>query len=250
MAQIVARESSIPRAPEQDRAHWHSLSVACGLPLHAYRDDHVAARIERSVEREGLGSLEELTALVRRDASARARFRRALAISVTGRFRDPQQFDLLGDRILPDLLARGGTLSAWSAGCSTGLELLSLADLIDRQGGLERSRLLGSDLLAENIETAREGGGDEHPSAGLAARCRFEVRDLILDGPPDGAFSLILCRNVAIYFAPDTRAAVMTMLAASLAPGGVLLLGRSERLIDPGTYGLESYVPHSYRRPE
>jgi chemotaxis protein methyltransferase CheR len=253
MAPITTRESppADTRAGETDSGKpWQSLATACGLSLHAYRPDHVNGRIERSLEREGLSNADDLIALVRRDASARSRFRRMVAISVTGRFRDPQQFDLLGDEVLPDLLRRVDTLRVWSAGCSTGLELISVAMLVDHLGGLDRARLLGSDVLAENVETARAGGEDGVPaSAAVAARCRFEVRDLITDGPPDGAFDLILCRNVAIYFTDATRAALMAMFARSLARGGVLMLGRSERLIDPARYGLVPYADHCYRRP-
>jgi chemotaxis protein methyltransferase CheR len=173
-----------------------------------------------------------------------------LAISVTGRFRDPQQFDLLAEKVIPDLLNRVDDVRVWSAGCSTGLELLSVATLLDRSGALDRARLLGSDVLAENIDIARAGGTDGIPaSAAIAARCRWEVRDLITDPAPDGQFDLILCRNVAIYFTRETRAALMAMLGRALARGGVLMLGRSERLIEPRDYGLEHYADHCYRRP-
>jgi chemotaxis protein methyltransferase CheR len=250
MAHLTARNGRSRPATDNSRPRWSALSTACGLPLDAYRVDHVLGRIERSLEREEVATEQDLVELVRRDPSARARLRRALAISVTGRFRDPHQFDLISELVLPDALARGGIFRAWSAGCSTGLELLSLAALVDRHGALERARLLGSDLLAENVEAARAGDADGIASPALAARCRFEIRDLITDGAPDGAFDLILCRNVAIYFASDTRAALMTMLASSLAPGGVLLLGRSERLMEPRDHGLEAYAPHAYRRPQ
>src|SRR3954463_12786639 len=105
MAPTTTRESPHGPAPaahsETGQRAWHQLSTACGLSLHAYRSDHVAGRIERSLDRERLNHPDDLTALVRRAAAARARFRRMLAISVTGRFRDPQQFDLLSEKVLP-----------------------------------------------------------------------------------------------------------------------------------------------------
>src|SRR5689334_18360507 len=173
MAPTTTRESPADHA-------FNSLSSASGLTLHAYKRDHVAGRIQRSLERERLGHTDDLIALVRRDASARARFRRMLAISVTGRFRDPRQFDLLSEKILPDLLGRVDTLRVWSAGCSTGQELTSVGMLVDHLGALDRARLLGSDVLAENIEIARAGSLDGVPGTpAIAARCRWEVRDLI-----------------------------------------------------------------------
>jgi len=225
-----------------------ALSRACGIPLRAYRADHVAERIERALDREGVRSVAELPALLRRDAEARGRFRRAVAISVTGRFRDPQQYDLLQSKILPDLTGEREGLRVWSAGCATGLELLGVAALLETLGALDRAQLLGSDILDENIKTAR-GSLVESVSPRVAARTRWEVRDLTSDGTPDARFDLILCRNVGIYLEPGSRDKLMRALAGALTRGGVLLLGRSERLTDPAHYGLDPYADHAYRSP-
>ena len=225
-----------------------ALSRACGIPLRAYRADHVAERIERAIAREGLSSVADLSALLRRDALARARFRRAVAISVTGRFRDPRQYDLLRHRILPELIAAHQGVRVWSAGCANGLELLGVAALLEGLGALGDAQLLGSDLLEENIDAARASGIDA-VNPRVASRTRWEVRDLTCDGGPHAPFTLILCRNVGIYFAPDARDRLMHTLAGALVPGGVLLLGRSERLIAPEQYGLEAHADNAYRRP-
>ena len=58
----------------------------------------------------------------------------------------------------------------------------------------------------------------------------------------------MICRNVAIYLAQAAKRRLHELLAGSLARGGVLLLGRSERLGDPAALGLETVVPHAYRR--
>jgi chemotaxis protein methyltransferase CheR len=226
-----------------------ALSRACGIPLRAYRADHVAERVARSIDREGTRTAHELAALLRRSPEARERFRRAIAISVTGRLRDPQQFEVLRERVLPELLAMPGDLRVWCAGCANGVELFDVAALIDGLGALDRTQLLGSDLLEQNIAEARAGGPDGPlPSGGVLARARWEVRDLTSQGAPDGRFRLILCRNVGIYLEPDARARLMTMLAGALAPGGVLMLGRSERLVAPEADSLAAYAPHAYRR--
>ncbi|MEA2480395.1 MAG: chemotaxis protein methyltransferase CheR [Thermoleophilaceae bacterium] len=250
MTLTLARQSRETRASVHGNPRWHALSSAAGLALHAYRPDHVLGRIERAIEREGADGVDELTTILRRDARARARFRRAVAISVTGHFRDPHQFDLLRETIAPSLVSGDRRLRVWSAGCATGHEVYSVAAVLQQIGALDRAQLLGSDVLAENIEQARAGAGNDFPvSSAVTTRVRFETRDLLLDGAPDGAFGLILCRNVGIYLAPPARGALMAMLAATLSPDGILLLGRSERLIDPSGYGLEPFAPHAYRRP-
>jgi chemotaxis protein methyltransferase CheR len=77
---------------------------------------------------------------------------------------------------------------------------------------------------------------------------RWERRDLLREPPPPGAFDLVLCRNVTIYFEPPAQRAVYVKLAAALGPDGVLMLGTSERLLAPGQFGLAAAGPHLYRR--
>ncbi len=206
--------------------------------------------MRRALEREDVPDAAALARLLVADAGTRERFRRDVAVSVSGLFRDPFQFELLERNLLPGLLTGGRRLTVWSAGCANGTELYSVAIVLQRLGALERAHLLGSDLLEENLAEARRGvveGVAIEPE--LRARCRWERRDLTRDGAPPGAWRLVLCRNLAIYLAPAARHALHETLAGSLAPGGVLLLGRSERLTHPGAFGLESVAPHAYRRP-
>jgi chemotaxis protein methyltransferase CheR len=70
----------------------------------------------------------------------------------------------------------------------------------------------------------------------------------VADGPPPGRWRLVLCRNVAIYLGPEARTRLYATLTAALARRGILLLGRSERLIDPGAHGLRAIAPHAYER--
>ena len=78
---------------------------------------------------------------------------------------------------------------------------------------------------------------------------RWERRDLVADGPPPGRWRLVLCRNVAIYLSPAARRrAVHDARRPRSRARGVLLLGRSERLIDPAALGLRAIGPHAYER--
>jgi chemotaxis protein methyltransferase CheR len=225
-----------------------ALSRAAGLDLGAYRTEHMAERVRCAIAREGVRDVEGLVRLLRADPAARERFRSSVAVSVSGLFRDPDQFDLLERELLPPLLD-AGRLSVWSAGCANGSELYSVGILLKRLGALEGSFLLGSDLLEENLAAARRAVyGDVSISSELRARVRWEQRDLIRDGAPPGRWRLVLCRNVAIYLTPAAKQALHETLAGALATGGVLLLGRSERLSDPTRLGLVRVVPHAYRK--
>jgi chemotaxis protein methyltransferase CheR len=61
-----------------------------------------------------------------------------------------------------------------------------------------------------------------------------------------GAFDLVLCRNVLIYFTNETRGAVMDRLVSVLAPEGVLLLGHAESMRGRGDVRVA--IPNVYVR--
>jgi len=243
------QRAATPRGQRLGAGSLAPLSAASGLRLEAFREEHVADRVERALAAERVETAEDLVAVLRRDGRARERFRRSVAVSHSGFFRDPEQFDALEHRILPRLLEHTRRPRAWSAGCANGLELWSLGVVLNRLGALDRAHLLGSDLLDENLATARAGTYDVvEITPALRARARWERRDLARGDAPAGRFDLILCRNVAIYFEPGAKAGLHAMLAGALAPGGVLMLGRSERLSDPASLGLRRIEPHVYER--
>ncbi|MDO8184041.1 CheR family methyltransferase [Conexibacter sp. JD483] len=239
----MSTEQLAASVAEADRA---ALARVSALPLADFRDEHLATQLRRALASEGVGDAAALARRLAADPTALTRFRRSIAVSVTGRFRDPHQFELLERELLPPLLQQPGAIRVWSAGCSDGSELISLGLLLERLGALERTQLLGSDLLEENLRRAHEV--DTALSEQLRARLRWEQRDLLAGSAPGGGWQLILCRNVAIYFTAPARARLERLLADALAPGGVLLLGRAERLRDPRALGLQPAGPHAYRR--
>jgi len=226
-----------------------TLSAASQLELGMYRAAHLEARVTRALERGAHADIDALGSVLRGDAAARTEFRRSVAISVTGFFRDADQFELLERHA--GHLRRKARPRVWSAGCSTGAELWTLAVILDRLGAAGRAQLLGSDILDENIRRAR-AGLSESELAGhvLPANVTpwFEVRDIVGQGPPGGGWDVVLCRNVAIYLEADARRRLHRELTECLVPGGLLLLGRSERLSDPRELGMEFVAPHLYRR--
>ncbi|MEV4422802.1 CheR family methyltransferase [Patulibacter sp. NPDC049589] len=229
-------------APE----HLHALSVACGLELSSFRAPHVARTVDRAVARLGAAGPAGLAAAIATDPGLRARFRRAVAVSTTGMFRDPAQFDLL-DRLMREGDRRGRPLRVWSIGASDGSELCSVALLLAGQDGLQGATLLGSDLLPENVELARQRSRDRlHPEA--LSTVRFEQRDVARTAPA-GPWDVVLCRNVLIHLAPAAKQAMLDHAAGALSAGGLLVLGRSERLPRDDRRGLDDAGANAYRRP-
>jgi chemotaxis protein methyltransferase CheR len=73
--------------------------------------------------------------------------------------------------------------------------------------------------------------------------------DLIKDKFEKG-FDIILCRNVVIYFEPETKTALYLKFLEWLRPGGYLMTGATEQIFDYKKLGFESAGPFMYRRPK
>ena len=222
------------------------LAAASGLRLEHYGEGHVDQCIERALAREKASDPHGLARLIYSDPEVRERFRRSVAVSVSGMFRDPDQFDLI-EAELTRSLRLSPALRVWSAGCADGSEAFSAALLLERLGALDGSRVLGSDLLEENVAAANRCGDDTAPRH-VRSHVRFECRDVVSQPAPGGSWHLILCRNLAIYLTRHAKTKLHERLAGALTHGGVLALGKSERLSDPASLGLEPVANHLYRR--
>ena len=246
-----------------------AVQETLGLHLDAYRSPQLERRLRFFRERFGLRDNAELAARIRTDPGLRHELENFLTINVSEFFRNQDRFAELRDRFLPGLLRPGRPLRVWSAGCSIGAEIYSVAILLDQLDPGGQHELLGTDIDAAALARAREGIYEPlevravprpwleryflpRPEgwelrAEVRHRVRFARHDLVTDPYPAG-WDLILCRNVVIYFTEETKRQVWTRLAASLRPGGLLFVGGSESLYGvPGT-GLRYVAPCFYVR--
>src|SRR4051794_7086693 len=129
--------------PPAGKKSLELLSRVSGLPLQVYKPEHVERQVEATLRTEGAPDVAEMAAKIGRSLATRSRFRRAIAISVSGHLRDPHQFALLRDEVFPQIVLRGGTIRVWSAGCADGSELYDIGAMLEEAGCLERSYLLG-----------------------------------------------------------------------------------------------------------
>jgi len=184
----------------------------------------------------------------------------ALLNNETYFFRDKPTFDQLPNEILPELARRRAgikRLSIWSAGCSTGQEVYSLAmmfaDQPDRWQGWTID-ILGTDVSHRAINAARsglysqfevqrglginqmlrhfeEGAQGWQVSAAARRMVRFRQHNMLGPHPGRMPFDLVLCRNVLLYFDRETRSAAFTRLAGAMMPDGFLMLGAGETVV-------------------
>ena len=77
---------------------------------------------------------------------------------------------------------------------------------------------------------------------------RFENGDLLRMAVPTERYDVVFCRTTVIYFTEVVRDALHARLVKSLAPGGYLVVGTSERVADPRGMGLTSPFHFIYRK--
>jgi chemotaxis protein methyltransferase CheR len=183
--------------------------------------------------------------------------------------RDRGQIDILEQQLLPELIrqkreaCQNGkqskpALRIWSAGCSTGEEVYTLATMVKKllpDWQYWNISILGTDLNPEAIERARRGiykrwsfrqtppefqrqHFREHAEGweveqSLRKMVLFQPMNLLQsrswsENPHLQDIDLILCRNVFIYFKHDAIATILQQFYAALNPDGYLITGHSE----------------------
>ena len=161
---------------------------------------------------------------------------------------------------LPELAKRrqkSKRLRIWSAGCSTGQEVYSLAMLFAEQPDDWRGwtvDILGTDVSTGCIDRARAGsysqfevqrglginqmikwfeevGDGWRAVEPLRKPVRFQVHNILEPSPHPGDFDIVLCRNVLLYLSPEKKTLAFERLAGAMAEDGWLMLGAGETVI-------------------
>jgi chemotaxis protein methyltransferase CheR len=257
---------SLKSQPMNDFCRW--LLIQAGLDPTAYREGPMRRRTSACLRALGADSPQEGKRLLERRPELLSAALRALLIGVTEFYRDPQVFDVLRRRLIPELAKSGRGLRVWSAACSSGQELYTMAFLLDEVGLLEGSDMLGSDcrrdaiaqadrgiyssqsarLLPEGLKSYLKDNADDL-TVTVDDRVRRKVRwrqsDLLTE-PEQGPWDLILWRNHAIYLEAYSATMVWRSLVPLLKPGGMLVVGNSERPADK--LDLEMVSRSIYRR--
>ncbi len=188
-----------------------------------------------------------------------------LTIGETYFFRYLPHFEALICSVIPAAIARNRqsrTLRIWSAGCSTGEEPYSLALVLARhfpQLADWDVQILATDINKQAMKKARDGlfgarsvrlvdpyylkkyfrpvGRLFQLDAGIRERVRFAYFNLQTGSYPSpdpgtAGVDMIFCRNVMIYFRPETTRTIVERFSRCLRPGGHLFLGHAETLLN------------------
>lgn len=197
-------------------------------------------------------------------------------------FREDFQLRTFTEDVVPEIVEhkqkrRSRHLRIWSAGCSSGEEPYTLAILLLEHPLLAGwdLEIIGTDISQRVLKTAREGlyGQNSFRTTSPAHLKRYftavgqkwqladEVKRLVRISHLNlfdqnrisllGEMDVIFCRNVIIYFDLDAKKRVIRTLHDSLRPGGYLLLGHSESLMNISTDFTLKHFQHDmlYQKP-
>ena len=250
------------------------IHEAAGITLSDSKKALVSGRLAKRVAHHGLPSFGRYMDLLTQ-TEAGTEVQTAVDLLTTNEtyfFRESKHFDLLRQLAL-SARERRRPLRVWSAACSSGEEVYSIAMVLDDVLG-SGWELLGSDISSRVLQRAARGHyplertrhipaaylkryclrgfGEQQGTLlidrSLRERVRFTQLNLNTALPRIGSFDVIFLRNVMIYFNAETKRQVVARVLAQLAPGGIFCIGHSESLSDISS-AVEQIAPSIYRKP-
>ncbi|MBA4500901.1 CheR family methyltransferase [Marinobacterium marinum] len=250
--------------PDEFREFSGFLEQSCGILLAEHKQYLVQSRLGKIMQQQGCQNLRELLARLNRPGGGglKEQVIDAMTTNETLWFRDVHPYEILKERLLPELKAasRFQKLRIWSAACSTGQEPYSISMVIDEfkqanPGAFSSGEeILATDISSTVLEQARRGeyemlalgrglsqdrlhqyfqpmpDGSWTINTRIKSRVRFQSLNLLGTYGALGQFDMIFCRNVLIYFSSDVKQEILRKMHRQLRPGGYLLLGASESL--------------------
>jgi len=239
----------------------------------------IEGRLAQHVVTLGFSSFHEYTNAVFQKPDLVQQMVIRLTTNFTYFMREPVHYDFLTQKALPELTSNAGAaakgVKIWSAGCSTGDEAYTasivIKEFFNRQSKVVPYSITATDIdddvmaaaklgiyNAENIKGLDERmhklyfkplGNDKFQiSPEITKHVTFSKLNLMKPFPPGfNGFHIIFCRNVMIYFTPETKKMITQKFYEALAPGGYLILGLSEIISSP-VAGLKNMKSSIYQK--
>lgn len=231
------------------------------IDLNAYKEKQMKRRIDTLIAKHKVTGYDKFVQKLRDEKAVFDDFVNYLTINVSEFYRNPEQWKLMDQQIIPELINKFGTkLKVWSAACSTGDEPYSLVMAFSKHIPLNQIMITATDIDKQVIEKAKLGLYNEKsiaavpdefkkkyftkvgPSYKIAdeikARVQFQQHNLLKDTYPDKC-DLIVCRNVLIYFTEEAKDEIFRKYNSSLKTGGILFIGSTEQIMNYKEIGYE-----------
>lgn len=241
-----------------------------GIDLGLYKETQMNRRMRTLYEKRGFTSYDEYFLMLRKETTLLEEFLDRMTINVTEFFRNSTRWDVLRDKLIPELKTSKRKIRCWSAACSTGEEPYTLAMLLLENFPSHQIDIIATDIDDMVLEKAKEGiyteallkgcpepfitryfKKDEHGLYHIKEEVRrcitFKKHNMLHDRFEED-FDLIICRNVMIYFTEEAKEKLYYGFNQSLKEDGVLFVGSTEQIFHPETYNFEVYDAFFYKK--
>ncbi|MBN1376636.1 MAG: protein-glutamate O-methyltransferase CheR [Dehalococcoidia bacterium] len=225
-----------------------------GIDLEHYKSQQMRRSLSTFIENSSEKDVLAYCRTIEQDQTGLKKLCDFLTINLTEFYRDAWAFKDLQNIILPKLTENNTHLNIWSAGCSNGPEVYTIAMLVMDGTKKVTFRIMGTDIDDLSLAEAMEGGPYredmlKNMPQQLVARyftlqdgnywVRKEVKDKavfknhnLLADPFEKGFDLIVCRNVTIYFTEEAKDTLNKHFYDSLNDNSVLFVGATEFMIN------------------
>lgn len=236
------------------------LERVCGILLGDNKEYLVASRLRVTLKEEELDTIGQLVKKIETDNRLREKVVDAMTTNETLWFRDSHPFEILKNKLLPEILENQRSMDMWCAASSTGQEPYSISMVLEEfqkknPGKLSNSKIVATDISPTALDIAKKGLYDQlavgrgmpkeyldryfqkkddgwQIDPDIARRVQYRALNLLTPYSILGKFDVVFCRNVLIYFSSELKKDILTRIHGVLKPGGYLLLGASEALND------------------
>ncbi|CAG9622657.1 Chemotaxis protein methyltransferase [Sutcliffiella rhizosphaerae] len=240
-----------------------------GIDLSLYKEGQMKRRLTSLYEKKGYSNFNDYFKVIDSDLDELYNFLDRMTINVSEFFRNYKRWEILEQKILPDIIKKEKRLKVWSAACSTGEEPYTLAMVLSNFMTLGSFRVLATDIddnaiARAKLATYHERSLQEVPSDVkkkyfIPCDGLFKVKDEIknsvvfkkqnlLADSFEKDLDLIVCRNVLIYFTEEAKEHLYHKFSQSLKKGGILFVGSTEQIFQPSKYGFEVVDTFFYRK--
>ncbi len=227
-----------------------------GLDFREYKHSTLARRVARRVNVCKCQSLAEYYTYLKSTEGEVEILYREFLIGVTKFFRDPKVWEVLRNKVIPDLVREkkdGEILKVWDVACSSGEEAYSFAmclhEEMERQNKNLEIKIFATDISEKHLEIGSKGCYPESVAADVPSdflvkyflskpdsyriveKLRRSVvfsRHNVIKNPPFSNMDMVVCRNLLIYFQSAIQKKALSVLHYSLKENGILVLGTSE----------------------
>ena len=217
-------------------------------------------RLSRILQEKKMSSFEDYLRLIQVTSNGNelSRLYDAVTTNETYFFREPDQFEVLVNEVLPKVLSQkkgSKTIKIWSAACSTGEEAYTISMfLMEKYLNSQHFEIYASDISEAVLQSAKKAiynsystrnipelylkkyfsnsGQSYTLDSSVKNTVNFTNLNLLNDSKLKmfRGMDVIFCRNVLIYFDTKAKQKVVSNLYDNLNPGGYLFIGSSESL--------------------